>query len=77
MTKELKVPLVYVTGGMDPWLSVSLEPDYEIKTGKYFFVPEGRHCPERADPELAQEILEEMLKYARAEPQPVKQLAVK
>ena len=72
MTKELKVPLVYVTGGMDPWLSVSLEPDFEIKNGKYFFVPEGRHCPERADPELAQQVLAEMLKYARAEPQSVK-----
>lgn len=64
MIPELKVPLVYVTGGADPWLSVSLEPGYEIKNGKYFFVPEGRHCPERSDPELARTILAEMLKYA-------------
>jgi pimeloyl-ACP methyl ester carboxylesterase len=67
MTAELEVPLVYVTGGMDPWLSVSLEPEYKIKNGKYFFAPEGRHCPERADHALAQQVLEEMLKYARAD----------
>jgi pimeloyl-ACP methyl ester carboxylesterase len=68
MAANLQVPLVYVTGGMDPWLSVSLEPDFEIKHGKYFYVPDGRHCPERSDPELAQQILEEMLKYARTTP---------
>jgi pimeloyl-ACP methyl ester carboxylesterase len=64
--ESLPVPLIYVTGGMDPWLSVSLEPDYKIENGRYFFVPEGRHCPDREDPELAREILAEMLKYADA-----------
>ncbi len=67
MAGELKVPLVYVTGGMDPWLSVSLEPGYKIEDGKYLFDPEGRHCPERADPELARRVLDEMLKYAAAD----------
>ena len=67
MVGELKVPVVYVAGGMDPWMSVCLEPGYEIKNGRYFYVPEGRHCPERADPELAREVLGEMLKYALAE----------
>ena len=67
MAAELQVPLVYVAGGMDPWLSVCLEPDYEIKHGKYFFAPEGRHCPERADPALARQVLDEMLKHARAD----------
>ncbi|NQU08639.1 MAG: hypothetical protein HQ583_08760 [Candidatus Abyssubacteria bacterium] len=67
MVEKLTVPLVYVTGGMDPWLSVSLEPEYEIKNGKYFFIPEGRHCPERNDPDLAKKVLAEMLKYAKAE----------
>lgn len=62
LLESLPVPLIYVTGGMDPWLSVSLQPDYRIKNGKYFFVPEGRHCPDRDDPELAREILSEMLK---------------
>lgn len=67
MVEALQVPLVYVTGGMDPWLSVSLEPDYKIKNGRYFFVPEGRHCPERNDPELARKVLAEMLRYAQPE----------
>jgi pimeloyl-ACP methyl ester carboxylesterase len=68
MTAELEVPLVYVNGGMDPWYSVCLESDFKIPNGKYFFVPEGRHCPERADPTLAQQVLEEMLRHARAQP---------
>jgi pimeloyl-ACP methyl ester carboxylesterase len=63
MAGNLAVPMVYVTGGMDPWLSVSLEPDFKIREGQYFFVPDGRHCPERNDPELAQQVLHEMLKY--------------
>ena len=67
MVEELTVPLVYVTGGMDPWLSVSLEPEYEIENGRYFFIPEGRHCPERNDPDLAKKVLAAMLKYAKAE----------
>jgi pimeloyl-ACP methyl ester carboxylesterase len=70
LVESLNVPLVYVTGGMDPWFSVCLEPGYKIKNGKYFFVPEGRHCPDRADPKLAQEILAEMLKFAGAGAQP-------
>ena len=65
--ETLTVPLVYVTGGMDPWLSVSLEPEYKIHNGTYFFSPEGRHCPERSDPELARKVMAEMLKYARAD----------
>lgn len=64
MAGNLAVPLVYVNGGKDPWHSVCLEPDFEIKNGRYFFVPEGRHCPERADPALARQVLDEMLKYA-------------
>ena len=69
LVDELAVPMIYVTGGMDPWLSVSLEPEHKIKNGTYFFVPDGRHCPERADPELAQKILKEMLRYATDESQ--------
>ncbi|MBI5117223.1 alpha/beta fold hydrolase [Candidatus Poribacteria bacterium] len=62
LLESLAIPIIYVTGGMDPWLSVSVQPDYKIKNGKYFFVPEGRHCPDRDDPELARKILAEMLK---------------
>jgi len=76
MVATLTIPIIYVTGGMDPWLSVSLEPDYKIKNGKYFFVPDGRHCPERADPELAQQILEEMLRYAVGESHRAKRATV-
>lgn len=65
--KELRVPLVYVGGGMDPWMGLCLEPDYPLKKGRYFYRPEARHCPDHNDdPELAKEVLAEMLAWARA-----------
>jgi pimeloyl-ACP methyl ester carboxylesterase len=66
LIKTLPVPLIYVAGGMDPLFSVCLEPDCQILNGKYFFVPKGRHAPDRDDPKLAREVLSEMLKYVNA-----------
>jgi pimeloyl-ACP methyl ester carboxylesterase len=63
--KDLKVPLVYVSGGMDPWEELGVRRDYPIKRGRYFFVPEGRHCPERDDVELGKQVLSEMVRFAR------------
>jgi pimeloyl-ACP methyl ester carboxylesterase len=63
LLKTLPVPLIYVSGGTDPLFSLCLKPDYKITNGKYFFVPEGRHAPDRDDPKLAREVLSEMLKY--------------
>lgn len=67
MLETLKVPMIYVSGAQDPWYAVGLASDYHIENGKYFFAPEGRHCPERSDPELSREVLAEMLKYALAD----------
>jgi len=67
MIETLGVPLIYVAGGQDPWFALGIEPDYEIGKGRYFHVPEGRHCPDRDNPELAREVLAAMLKYARLE----------
>lgn len=64
MLEELTVPMVYVAGGRDPWFALGIEPDYEIRSGRYFHVPEGQHCPDRDDPELARQVLDEMLKHA-------------
>ncbi|GAB4347922.1 MAG: hypothetical protein Kow0099_30220 [Candidatus Abyssubacteria bacterium] len=66
MLELLEVPLIYVAGGEDPWFAVGLERGYRIKSGKYFYVSQARHCPDREDPELAQEVLVEMLKHALA-----------
>jgi len=46
MVEELKIPLIYVNGGKDPWKGVCLRPDFPIKQGKYFYFPEGKHCPD-------------------------------
>ncbi|RPI92318.1 MAG: hypothetical protein EHM32_09310 [Spirochaetales bacterium] len=65
MVKKLTVPLVYVGGGMDPWMGLCLEPDYPLKNGRYFYRPEARHCPDyRDDPVLAREVLRTMLGFA-------------
>lgn len=66
MLKGLRVPLVYVGGGMDPWIGLCLEPDYPLKKGRYFYLPGARHCPDHHDdPALAKEVLAEMLRWAR------------
>ena len=62
---DLKVPLVYVCGGMDPWQGLGLEKDYKIAQGYYFYIPEGRHCPDLSNVEIGKQVLAEMLKYAK------------
>ena len=64
MLEELTVPMIYVGGGMDPWLGLGLAKDYVIKDGRYFYVPGGQHCPDRDDVALGKQVLTEMLKYA-------------
>jgi pimeloyl-ACP methyl ester carboxylesterase len=64
MLEKLTVPMIYVGGGMDPWLGLGLAKDYVIKSGRYFYVPDGQHCPDRDDVTLGKQVLAEMLKYA-------------
>jgi pimeloyl-ACP methyl ester carboxylesterase len=64
MLERLTVPMVYVGGGMDPWMGLGISKDYVIKNGKYFYVPEGQHCPERDDLVLGKQVLDQMVKYA-------------
>ena len=65
MLDKLTVPLVYVGGGMDPWMGLGLAQDYVIRDGRYFYVPGGQHCPDLDDVALGKQVLAEMLKYAR------------
>lgn len=65
MLDRLTVPLVYVGGGMDPWLGLGLDKNYSIKNGKYFYVPDGQHCPDMNDVQLGKQVMAELLKYAR------------
>jgi pimeloyl-ACP methyl ester carboxylesterase len=67
MLEKLSVPMIYVAGGQDPWFALGIEPDYELKNGKYFYLPDAEHAPDRIDPGLARQVLEEMLKYAKGE----------
>ncbi len=63
--EKLSVPLIYVCGGLDPWKGLCLEPDHEIKNGKYFYYPDGSHCPERDKRRRGKEVIEELLKHAK------------
>jgi hypothetical protein len=45
-------------------LGLGLAKDYVIKNGKYFYVPEGQHCPDLDDVVLGRQVIAEMLKYA-------------
>jgi pimeloyl-ACP methyl ester carboxylesterase len=65
MLKDLKVPLVYVCGGMDPWKGLCLEPNYTIGNGKYFYYPEGRHCPEKDKLRRGREVIDCLLNFAQ------------
>ncbi len=67
MLSKLSVPMVYVGGGMDPWMGLGLTPDYDLKNGKYFYVPDGQHCPDRSDLQLGRQVIAQMLKFARGE----------
>jgi pimeloyl-ACP methyl ester carboxylesterase len=66
MIKDLKVPIIYVCGGCDPWKGLSLESTFNIKNGKYFYYPEGRHCPEKDRLRRGKEVMNTLLKYVRS-----------
>jgi len=51
MVEQLKVPLVYVCGGKDPWKFVCLPETYTINNGVYLYFENAFHCPDREPPE--------------------------
>ena len=63
MLKDLKIPIVYVCGGMNPWRGLYLEPDYRIEYGRYFYYPEGIHCPEKDKLRRGRDVIETLLKF--------------
>jgi pimeloyl-ACP methyl ester carboxylesterase len=68
MLDRLTVPMIYVAGGKDPWFALGIERDYRISNGRYFYLPDAQHCPDRHDAVLARQVLDEMLKYAKKAP---------
>jgi len=67
MLDKLTVPMIYVGGGMDPWLGLGISKDYQMKNGEYFYVPDGQHCPDRDDPKLGKQVLIDLVKYAKGQ----------
>ncbi len=80
------VPLVYVSGGQDPWMmpgGLEVPPEearidqqerwseYQTSYGRFFHVPDGFHPPEGADQELAQVTAETLFELAGVEVGPL------
>jgi len=65
MVRELKVPMVYVIGGKDPWKGICLESDFPINEGTIFTYDDKKHCPERRNAELGAEVLTQLMSFAR------------
>jgi pimeloyl-ACP methyl ester carboxylesterase len=66
---RLSIPVIYVEGGKDPSAGVLHDPGHRLHKGRYFFVPDGRHCPDRADADVGRKVLAEMLRFARLQEQ--------
>ncbi|MBD3255543.1 MAG: hypothetical protein GF383_10640 [Candidatus Lokiarchaeota archaeon] len=63
MINQLKIPLIYVNGGKDPWNGLCLEKGQEIKNGRYFYFSEGYHCPEKSKLRRGKNVMETLIKF--------------
>ncbi|MHA1674493.1 MAG: S28 family serine protease, partial [Promethearchaeota archaeon] len=63
MVQNLKIPLIFVCGGKDPWKGVCLTPLDKIPMGKYFYFAQSKHCPDILDPNLGSLVMEDILDY--------------
>ena len=61
--RSLKVPVVYVNGGRDPWKALCLDNESTIPKEDYFLAPEGYHCPDKYNPDLGKKVLDRMLHH--------------
>lgn len=50
MLRELKVPVILIIDGKDPWTPTCHEKSDWIKDEDYFFVKNGFHCPDQDNP---------------------------
>lgn len=62
MAMQLKIPLIYVRGGRDPWRRVGLEPDAPLGRGAVLDIPDGFHGPDRY-PGMGLSVFEQALSY--------------
>jgi pimeloyl-ACP methyl ester carboxylesterase len=46
MLRALKIPVLVISGGRDPWLSVSVKPGHSYRNTEYVHFPDGLHCPD-------------------------------
>jgi pimeloyl-ACP methyl ester carboxylesterase len=70
MIDQVSVPQVFVVGGMDPWAHLGVRPDHQHTDIDYIYDPDGFHCPDREDKELAARVMSALL--ARLTEQPIK-----
>lgn len=66
LVPKLRMPLIYVRGGRDPWRRVGLSDDYPLENGKVITIPDGFHCPDTY-PDTGPAIIQELLTYLKEE----------
>ena len=59
----LTMPLVYVAGALDPWEALGAKEE-QVANGRFFWVPDGHHCQDRAEPALGREVMDTLLRFA-------------
>jgi pimeloyl-ACP methyl ester carboxylesterase len=62
---KLTIPLIYVAGEFDPWEGLGIERDCPLQNGRYFYVPDGLHCPDVYDRVLGHEVISALLQFAQ------------
>ncbi|MBU2643735.1 hypothetical protein KKI24_03440 [bacterium] len=63
MLESLKVQVVFVNGGRDPWYAICQKKVDWIKEEDYFFVEDAHHCPDKIDHELGKRVFSRVLSY--------------
>ena len=63
---EIELELFQPVSGEDPWRGLGFDADQSPRLGRHFRSPHEGHCPDRHDRELADRVVQEMLKWANA-----------
>ena len=61
----IKVPLIIVNGGADPWMTIGIKPDHKYTNIDYVYNEEAEHVPDLWYKETGLEVARLMRKYLK------------
>ena len=56
MLGELKMPVMVVSGGQDPWMQVGVGPNHRYNNITYRYFPDALHCPDVYLPDVGKSV---------------------